>query len=137
MTATDTLAPSTDALTILIVDDSAMMRALIRRAVAATGLPVGELLEAANGQQALDVLHERRVDALFTDITMPVMSGIELLRQINGDPRFEHLTRVIISTDGSETQRAEAGELAVRLYVTKPFPPEAMRAILTELVATR
>lgn len=123
--------------TLLIVDDSAMMRAMIRRAVAATGVPMGEVLEATNGAEAYAILESRPVDALFTDITMPVMTGIELLRRLAGDPRFSALTRVVISTDGSETQRAEAERLAVSQYVTKPFPPEAMRVVLAALTPVR
>ena len=122
---------------ILVVDDSAMMRTMIKRAAAATGLPIGNLYEAADGQQALAVLEQHHVDALFTDINMPVMTGIELLRQIAGHERWQNLVRVIISTDGSEARRTEAGALGVRLYVGKPFRPEVMRDVLSELTTTR
>jgi two-component system chemotaxis response regulator CheY len=77
------------------------------------------------------------VDALFTDINMPVMTGMELLRQIAGHSRWQHMIRVIISTDGSEARRNEAGELDVRLYVEKPFRPEVMRDVLAELTTAR
>lgn len=137
-TGTDTATATVTALpTLLIVDDSAMMRTLLKRAAIATGVPLAEILEATNGAEGLAVLESRHVDALFTDITMPVMTGLELLRQIAGDPRFTHLTRVVISTDGSDTSRAEAESLAVSQYVTKPFPPEAMRAVLNALSAPR
>jgi two-component system chemotaxis response regulator CheY len=122
---------------ILVVDDSAMMRTMIKRAAAATGLPIGNLYEAADGQQALAILQQHDVDALFTDINMPVMTGIELLRQIAGHERWQNLVRVIISTDGSEARRNEAGALGVRLYVGKPFRPEVMRDVLSELTTTR
>ena len=122
---------------ILVVDDSAMMRTMIKRAAAATGLPIGQLYEAADGQQALAVLEQHHVDALFTDINMPVMTGIELLRQIAGHERWRHMVRVIISTDGSEARRNEAGALDVRLYVEKPFRPEVMRDVLSELTTAR
>lgn len=124
-------------ITILVVDDSAMMRTMIRRAAAATGLPIGQIYEAADGKQALAVLEEHHVDALFTDINMPVMTGIELLRQIASDERWRHMVRVIISTDGSDARRAEAGALNVRLYVEKPFRPEVMRDVLSDLTTTR
>jgi len=133
--STDAGKPS--AINILVVDDSAMMRTMIRRAAAATGLPIGELYEAADGQQALAVLKEHHVDALFTDINMPVMTGIELLRQIAGHERWQHMIRVIISTDGSEARKSEAGALNVRLYVEKPFRPEVMRDVLSELATVR
>ena len=125
------------AMNILVVDDSAMMRTMIKRAAAATGLPIGQIFEAADGRQALTVLEQQHVDALFTDINMPVMTGIELLQQIAGHERWRHMVRVIISTDGSEARRSEAGALDVRLYVEKPFRPEVMRDVLSDLTTAR
>jgi two-component system chemotaxis response regulator CheY len=124
-------------LNILIVDDSTMMRTMIKRSASLTGLPIGQIFEAANGQQALDLLQQQHVDALFTDINMPVMTGIELLRQIAGQARWQHMVRVVISTDGSEARRDEAGALDVRFYVEKPFRPEVMRDVLSSLTAAR
>jgi len=128
---------SEPAINLLVVDDSAMMRTMIKRAAAATGLPIGQIFEAADGQQALAVLEQQHVDALFTDINMPVMTGIELLQQIAGNERWQHMVRVIISTDGSEARRNEAGALNVRLYVEKPFRPEVMRDVLSDLTTAR
>lgn len=125
------------AMNILVVDDSAMMRNMIKRAAAATGVPIGQIFEAADGQQALAVLEAHHVDALFTDINMPVMTGIELLRRIAGDDRWRDMVRVIISTDGSEARRSEADTLDVRLYVEKPFRPEVMRDVLSNLTTAR
>lgn len=125
------------AMNILVVDDSTMMRTMIKRAAAATGLPIGQIYEAADGQQALAVLEQQHVDALFTDINMPVMTGIELLQQIAGHERWRHMVRVIISTDGSDARRNEAGALDVRLYVEKPFRPEVMRDVLSDLTSAR
>ena len=120
-------------LNILIVDDSAMMRAMIKRVTGLCGVPIGNIFEAGNGREAIAVLERESVDALFTDINMPVMTGTELLREIEQDGRWPHLLRVIISTDGSAARRAEAEELHVSLYVEKPFRPEVMRDVLSEL----
>lgn len=120
-------------LNILIVDDSAMMRAMIRRVTALCELPIGQVYEAANGAEAIKVLETHDVHALFTDINMPVMSGPELLRTIAGQERWKDLLRVIISTDGSEARRQEVRDLNVGLYVEKPFRPEVMRDVLSTL----
>jgi two-component system chemotaxis response regulator CheY len=120
-------------LNILIVDDSAMMRTMIKRVTALCGVPIGQVFEAGNGREAIAVLEQQPVDALFTDINMPVMTGTELLRAIEQDGRWPALLRVIISTDGSAARRAEADELHVRLYVEKPFRPEVMRDVLSAL----
>ena len=122
-------------LNILIVDDSAMMRAMIKRVTGLCGVPIGNIFEAGNGREAIAVLEREKVDALFTDINMPVMTGTELLREIEQDGRWPHLLRVIISTGGSAARRAEADELHVSLYVEKPFRPEVMRDVLSELAA--
>jgi two-component system chemotaxis response regulator CheY len=134
--APETASPrATRPLNILIVDDSATMRAMIRRVSAVTGIPIGAVYEAANGRDAMAVLETHEVDALFTDLNMPIMTGTELLRAIEHDARFERLARVVISTDGSASRRAEVDDLHVRLYVEKPFRPEVMRDVLCQLAS--
>ena len=121
---------------ILIVDDSSMMRAMIKRVVKLTKVPVEEILEAGDGAQALALLEAKDVQLLLTDINMPVMSGADLLRKVAGDDRWRNLTRVIISTDGSEARREQAAELSVRCYLQKPFSPEVLRDVLNDAAAT-
>ena len=121
---------------ILIVDDSSMMRAMIKRVVKLTKVPVEEILEAGDGAQALTLLESHDVQLLLTDINMPVMSGADLLRHVAADERWSRLTRVIISTDGSEARREQAAGLSVRCYLQKPFSPEVLRDVLTDAAAT-
>ena len=118
---------------LLIVDDSAMVRAMIKRVAHMSEVPIGTIFEAANGAEALKVLEAHDVQAVFTDINMPVMSGIELLRAMAADARWKSLLRVIISTDGSEARRHEVQDLDVQLYVEKPFRPEVMRDVLSTI----
>ena len=122
-------------LTILIVDDSAMMRALIRRVAGLVDVPVGRILEASDGREALTILEAEPVDALFTDINMPVMTGPELLRAIAGQNRWTRLIRVIVTTDGSTARRDEVAGLRVDHYIRKPFTPEIMRDVLDDVHA--
>jgi two-component system chemotaxis response regulator CheY len=116
---------------ILIVDDSVMMRAMIKRVLGFTDVPVGAVYEAGNGVEALAVLEGHDVDVLFTDINMPVMNGTELLRTVAADSRWRSVSRVIISTDGSASRRGEAANLEVRCYLEKPISPEVIRDVLT------
>jgi two-component system chemotaxis response regulator CheY len=118
---------------ILIVDDSSMMRALVRRVITLSGVRVAEILEAANGAEALALLESNDVQLLLTDINMPVMTGLELLREIAPHHRWRNLVRVIISTDGSPGRRDEAAELDVRCYLEKPFSPEVLRDVLNDV----
>jgi two-component system chemotaxis response regulator CheY len=117
---------------VLLVDDSATMRALIKRAIGLSGVPIGRIYEAGDGRQALALLEAEHVDVLFTDINMPVMTGIELLQRIAGSDRWRELVRVVISTDGSDARRAEVERLHVRHYVNKPFRPELLRDVLSD-----
>jgi two-component system, chemotaxis family, chemotaxis protein CheY len=118
-------------LNILIVDDSATMRQFVRRAVQLSDVPVGNVHEAANGKEALEVIDAHDVDALFTDINMPVMSGSELLRELERQGR-QRPARIVVSTNGSDARRQEMKGLA-RWYVSKPVRPEVVRDVLSEL----
>jgi two-component system chemotaxis response regulator CheY len=121
---------------ILVVDDSAMMRAVIKRALQQTDLDIGVVLEAAHGQEALDIMDREPVDAVLTDINMPVMNGIDLLRAIHARAP-ERLLRIVVSTDGSSLRREEAVNLGVSAYIEKPFQPEVVRGVFDEFLRTR
>jgi two-component system chemotaxis response regulator CheY len=120
-------------LNILIVDDSATMRALLHRVVGLADLPIGTIYQAPNGQEALKILETCSVQALFTDLNMPVMNGMELLREVAKRDSWKNILRIIISTDGSKLRREEARELNVDLYVEKPFRPEVVRDVLCQI----
>lgn len=131
------MAPGTPSprppLHLLVVDDSAMMRLMVRRTVALSGLEA-TVFEAADGREALEVMAGQRIDALFTDLNMPGMSGMELLQTLADDPAHHDLVRVIISTDGSDARRAATAALGVSHYLGKPVRPEAMRDVLAAVV---
>lgn len=118
---------------ILIVDDSAMMRAMIKRVIKLADVSVDEIFEATNGAEALELLKQHDFQLLLTDINMPVMNGADMLREISLNERWRNLSRVIISTDGSTVRREEAEDLDVRCYLEKPFSPEVLRDVLNEL----
>jgi len=118
---------------ILIVDDSAMMRAMIKRVIKLTDVQVEAIFEASNGAEGLALLEAHDIQLLLTDINMPVMSGAEMLREISLNDRWRGLSRVIISTDGSTARREEAADLDVRCYLEKPFSPEVLRDVLNEV----
>lgn len=122
-------------LNVLIVDDSATMRALLYRVVGLADLPIGAIYQAPNGAEALKVLETHSIQAVFTDVNMPVMNGMELLREMAGRDEWKDILRVIISTDGSRLRREEARELKVSLYVEKPFRPEVVRDVLCQIAS--
>lgn len=115
---------------ILIVDDSPAMRAFVRRVIDLSGFELSTCLEASNGIEALDCLRREWVDAILTDINMPVMDGEEFVRQIEGDPLLRSIPVIIISTDGTAHRVERMLTLGARGYVVKPFRPEELRAEL-------
>ena len=122
-------------LNVLIVDDSATMRALLYRVVGLADLPIGAIYQAPNGAEALKILETHSIQAIFTDVNMPVMNGMELLREMAGHDEWKDILRIIISTDGSRLRREEARELKVSLYVEKPFRPEVVRDVLCQIAS--
>jgi two-component system chemotaxis response regulator CheY len=135
MNQTSAPAATMKPLNILIVDDSATMRALLHRVVGLADLPIGTIYQAPNGLEALKILETHSVQAVFTDLNMPVMNGMQLLREMAKRDSMKDLLRIIISTDGSKLRREEARELNVNLYVEKPFRPEVVRDVLCQIAS--
>lgn len=122
------------AFNILVADDSETMRAVIKKTVTMSGVPVGEFHEAANGREALDVLEKNWIDVILSDINMPEMGGMELLKVVNEDEDLRRIPLIFITTEGSDARREEARRLGVAGYVKKPFQPQAIKAILYEVL---
>jgi two-component system chemotaxis response regulator CheY len=120
------------ALNVLIVDDSSVMRSIIRRALTMTGFEFGEVIEASNGQEGLDALGSHWVDFALVDINMPVMNGEEMIQRMRAMPEAANLPVIVVSTEGSLT-RIERLEQQGAKFVHKPFTPEAIRGIIQEL----
>ena len=120
---------------LLIVDDSAVMRAMIRKVLSMTDLPIGSIHEAENGAEGLELLAQEHVDVALVDMNMPVMGGAEMIEAIHSDPGLAKLPIVVISTESSETRIAELEQKGVQ-FIHKPFSPEIIRDILTELTGS-
>ncbi len=120
-------------LNILIVDDSSVMRAMIRRCLELSHLPLGEVYEACDGREGLEVLARSWVDILLVDINMPVMNGEEMVQRVREDPALAALPVIVISTEGSRT-RIERLESRGVTFVRKPFRPETIREVVLQVV---
>jgi two-component system, chemotaxis family, chemotaxis protein CheY len=119
-------------LNILIVDDSAVMRSMIRRTLSLCGIAVGEVFEAAHGGEALERLGEHWVDLALVDVNMPIMDGEELLNRIRASEEFRDLAVIIVSTESSETRLARLRAHGVEI-VHKPFTPEQLRNTILQV----
>jgi two-component system chemotaxis response regulator CheY len=119
---------------ILIVDDSETVRAVISKTLGLAGLSVGEIHQAGNGQEALVVLKDKWVDLVFTDINMPVMTGVELVERMQQDDILKTVPVVVVSTEGSKTRIEDLIQKGVRAYVRKPFTPEILRDTVEQIL---
>ena len=119
---------------ILIVDDSRTMRKVILKAVALSGFDLGDCWEAGDGREAIRILANHWVDLILTDLHMPEMNGLEMLREIQKDEIHCQVPVVLITTEGSEKRIQEALALGMKGYVQKPFHPEAIRDLLTQIM---
>ena len=122
------------AFTVLVVDDNRMMRGMVARTVSMSGLPVGKLLEAGDGAQALTVMRSEWVDLVLLDINMPVMDGEEFLCQVRGDQALRSTMVVVVSTESSQP-RITRLRLMGAGFIHKPFRPEQLVAAVNELMA--
>lgn len=125
------------AFAVLIVDDSPVMRSFIRRVMALSGFEIGECIEAANGEEALELLEKHRVDVILTDINMPKMNGEELLKRLESDGVLRSVPALVISTDATKARILRMLSLGAEGYMTKPFSPEALREELERILGER
>lgn len=114
-------------LNILIVDDSAAIRKILIRALAQTELPIGEVHEASDGVEALKILGSNQVRLVLSDINMPNMDGLQLLKQLRETPNWKQLSVVMITTEGSQAKVLEAVELGAKGYLRKPFTADQIK----------
>lgn len=119
---------------ILITDDSLSMRAVIRKVINLSGIPVAECFEAANGRQALEILSQHWVDVIISDINMPEMNGMELLQELRKDKLFQEIPVIMVSTEGNRERIEEAERMGARGFLKKPFVPEELRSELYRIL---
>jgi len=120
---------------LLIVDDSTAIRKILIRVLNQTNLALGEVLEAGDGKEALNILEGHHVSLVLSDINMPNMDGIELLRALRNAPQWHDLPVVLITTEGGQARVQEAVELGATSYVRKPFSADQLRDKLAALLS--
>ena len=120
-------------LSILIADDSSIVRAMVKKSIAMSGAAVASIHEAANGKEALEVLARTRVDLVFADINMPVMSGTELVAKMHADPALTGIPVVVVSSERNVALTESLRGNGVRAFLTKPFRPEEFRDVVQGL----
>jgi two-component system chemotaxis response regulator CheY len=119
---------------ILVVDDSPLARKIVAKTVRMSGLPLGDLLEAGNGREALEVLESSWVDVVFADINMPEMDGGQMIERMAANELLASIPVIVISSDRSEKRMEYLLRLGVRAYLTKPLTPEGVAEVVRKLL---
>lgn len=120
---------------ILIVDDSATVRQVLSMTLRGTGY---EVIEATDGQEALNYLDDQQIEPinmLITDLNMPRVDGIDLIRQVRRSAGFRFVPIIMLTTE-TEESRKQAGKAAgASGWVVKPFKPEQLLAVVNMVMA--
>ena len=116
----------------LVVEDSATMRSFVTAALEQGG-PF-DVTEASSGFEALRTLPRASFDVIITDINMPDINGLELVRFVRESERHKTTPLILISTDGREADRERGMKLGASAYVIKPFGPEDLIAVVRRVL---
>jgi len=108
---------------VVIADDSALARMFIRRCLEIAGLGDANFIEASDGSEAIACMKKVKADLLVTDLTMPNMNGIELMRKISSSPRLSGTPVLVVTSAGNMEQRKELLELGATRILSKPISP--------------
>ncbi|MFW2387388.1 MAG: response regulator [Polyangiales bacterium] len=112
----------------LVVEDSKTMRAMLADSL--LRIPGMEVVEADNGLAGIRALASEQFDLVVTDVNMPVMDGLKLVKHVRGDPRHEKTPIVIITTENAPNDRDRAMALGANAYIEKPIQaPRVIRAV--------
>lgn len=122
---------------VLIVDDSSVMRKILERTLRQAAVELSSVYQAGNGAEALAVLAENQVDLILCDINMPVMDGLEFVKQLPGVENAKGASVIMITTEGSESHVVQALSAGAKGYVRKPFTPEQVKDHVLPLLGVK
>lgn len=116
---------------ILIVDDSASLRQVVNIALTAEGYDV---IEAEDGEQALQLLDGRKIHLVICDVNMPVMDGITFVKKVKKMAKYKFLPIIMLTTESRESRKQEGQQAGAKAWVVKPFKPEQMLEAVSKLI---
>jgi len=117
---------------VLVVDDFSTMRKIIKNNL--KGMGFNNIVEAENGQKALEELKKESIGLIISDWNMPVMTGIELLKAVRGDAGLKSIPFVMVTAEGQKDNVMEAAKAGVSNYVVKPFTPDTFSEKLQKVL---
>jgi two-component system chemotaxis response regulator CheY len=116
---------------ILAVDDSASMRQMVSFTLRSSGY---EVIEAIDGQDALDKIGDRHVDLVLTDQNMPRMDGLTLVRQLRGQERFRSTPILVLTTESSDEMKQAGRAAGATGWMVKPFDPARLLEVIGKVL---
>jgi two-component system chemotaxis response regulator CheY len=117
---------------IMAVDDSKTMREMVAYTLRAAGFAVEE---AEDGQQALSALSRTQVDLVITDLNMPNMDGLSLIRNLRADPKYRTVPILMLTTEADADNKAQGRAAGVTGWLVKPFNPQKLVELANRVCA--
>lgn len=115
---------------ILVVDDSASMRQMVKFSLEASG---HSIVEAADGKSGLNTAKLAQFDLVLTDVNMPIMDGFELTKELRKLPSFKFTPIIMLTTESDSNKKMQGKAAGVTGWIVKPFQPEKLIAIVNKL----
>ena len=122
---------------VLVVDDSPILRAAIKKVVKLAGVSEDHTFEAGNGQEALDLLETVWMDLVLLDLNMPVMDGEQFAQELRKRPDLKDVAVVVVSTESNKSRLQRMHELGVVEVLHKPFEPEDLRKLIASVLGVK
>ncbi|MEL6107961.1 MAG: response regulator [Planctomycetota bacterium] len=117
--------------TALVVDDSTSMRQMVSFTLRESGFDV---IEAGNGQEALQNVAGKSVKIVVTDLNMPVMDGMTLIRELRAKPDFKFTPILMLTTESQDSKKMEGREAGATGWIVKPFNPQQLIQVVNKVV---
>ena len=117
--------------TIMTCDDSASIRQMVRFTLSQAGYDV---VEAVDGADALAKLASQPVNLLITDLNMPNMDGVSLIKSVRADQRFKFMPILMLTTESQESRKQEGRAAGATGWIVKPFNPEQLLAVIRKVL---
>ncbi len=116
---------------ILVVDDAKLIRNVTQKAILEAG---HEVVLANNGQEGLEALENNDIDFIFSDINMPIMTGMEMVAKLREMQKYRFVPVVMLTTESKPELQAEAKKMGVKAWLVKPFNKEKFLLVLDKLL---
>jgi two-component system chemotaxis response regulator CheY len=117
--------------TIMTVDDSRSIRQMVKFTLSQAG---HDVIEAVDGKDGLAKLEENNIDMVITDLHMPAMDGIQLIREIRARERYKYIPIIMLTTESQENRKLEGKAMGATGWIVKPFLPEQLLAVVKKVL---